>query len=103
MWELLKKADIDEAKKELKLRRAGILRRQADEIQKLEDDRVEVETLNQLVDIFVQKFTKPPIVSHAPISPPAQNAGSGKTAAEARHHNPRDQTVFGTFVRASHR
>jgi hypothetical protein len=129
MWDLLNKTDIEQAKQELKLRRAETLRRQAVENQNLDAERLESETLYRLVDTFVQKFMKPPIVSHAPITIPAivshapiaipvphQNVGA-KTSHEARHHQhhqhhrdqPRDQrrdppqTVFATFVRAQAR
>jgi hypothetical protein len=106
MWDLLKKADIDQANHVLNLRRVETLRRHAEESQNLDADRVELETLNKLVDIFVQNLQKFPIVSHAPISPPisTQNSG-GKTSAEARHQHQRHQhqTVFASFMRAASR
>jgi hypothetical protein len=130
MWDLLNKTEIERAKQELKLRHAETLRRQAVENQNLDAERLESETLYRLVDTFVQKFMKPPIVSHAPIAIPVshqpvshqpvshqpvshQNVGA-KTSHEARHHQhhrdqPRDQrqdqpqTVFATFVRAQSR
>jgi len=114
MWDLLNKADIEQAKQDLKLRRAEILRRHAVENQNLDADRLESETLYRLVDMFVQKFIKPPIVSHAPIAAPVAHQNVGvKTSHEPRHHqhhqHHRDthrdspQTVFATFVRAQSR
>ena len=104
MWDLLKKTDIEQAKQGLKLRRAEALRRHAEESQDLDADRVELETLNELVDIFVQKHRKPVIVSHAPIPPPisAQNRG-GKTSAQAKHQRNQHQTVYASYMRAASR
>ena len=125
MWGLLKKADIEQAKQALKLRHAETLRRHAEESQHLDVNRLELETLHCLVDIFVQKYAKPtakptivspaPVavaVSHAPVAASVshQNVGA-KTSHEARHqphrrdqHNKdQHQTVFATFVRAATR
>jgi hypothetical protein len=114
MWDLLKKAEIEQAKQELKLRRAETLRRHAEENQNLDGDRLELETLYRLVDVFAEKFMKAAIVSHAPIAAPAQHNVGAKTSHEPRHHqhhrdHARDhnrnqhQTVFATFVRAASR
>jgi hypothetical protein len=114
MWDLLKKTDIEQAKQGLKLRRAEALRRHAEESQNLDADRVQLETLNVLVDIFVQKHRKPAIVSHAPIAPPispqpisthpisTQNSG-GKAPAEPRHRRHLGQTVYASYMRAASR
>src|ERR1700686_3461475 len=119
MWDLLKKADIERTKQQLKLRRAEALRRHAEESQNLDADRVQVETLNVLVDIFVQKHRKPPIVSHAPIPPPisthpisthpistqpiATHNSGGKTPAEAKHRRHVGHTVYASYMRATSR
>jgi hypothetical protein len=110
MWDLLKKADIDGAKRELNRRRAETLRRQAEERQNLEADRSALETLNELIDIFVQKYAKLPIVSQAPASAPISTQ---KIADKASHQHHRDQhqhrpqskhqTVFASFMRATSR
>jgi hypothetical protein len=121
MWDLLKKTDIEQAKQELKFRRTEILRRQAEESRNLHADRVAVETLNQLVDIFVQKHPRPAIVAHAPISPPisaqkpaivshapisppisAQNSG-GKASADAKTQRRKHETVYASYMRAMSR
>src|SRR6266700_3493273 len=87
MWHLLNKTDIEQARQGLKLRRAEILRRHAEEGQKLDADRLELETLYRLVDIFVEKFAKPTIVSRAPIvTPVVQKNDAVKPSHEARHH-----------------
>jgi hypothetical protein len=123
MWALLKKTDIEQAKQEIKLRRSETLRRHAEESQNLDTDRVELETLNLLVDIFVQKHRKPAIVSHAPVaspvSPPTstptvsakatptptastQHSG-GKTPADTKHRRHLGQTVYASYMRATSR
>jgi hypothetical protein len=116
MWDLLKKADIDEAKNELALRRTAMLRRHAEESETLDISQAELQTLNKLIDVFLQKFPRPAIVSHAPISPPAapqpaahhhvpHHHAAGKTVHEARHHSHRHlpQTTFATYMRAASR
>src|ERR1700693_2004593 len=70
MWDLLKKADIDGAKREINLRRAETLRRQAEEYQNLNADRAKLETLNELIDIFVQKYAQLPIMPQVPAAAP---------------------------------
>ena len=121
MWDLLKKADIEQAKQELRLRRAAALSRHAEESQNLDADRVEAETLNCLIDLFVQKLAKPPKMpdAPAPASISTQKIGA-KTPPEGRHqhhrdphhrdhhphqrqHQDRPQTVFATFMRAASR
>src|SRR4029077_2113776 len=99
MWDLLKKADIDEAKGELALRRAVILRRHAEESEALDANRAELETLNKLIDVFLQKFPRPVIISHAPISPPAaQHHAAQHHAAHhhAAHHHAAGKTAHDT-------
>src|SRR5579864_3646352 len=106
MWDLLKKADIDEAKSELALRRAAILRRHAEESEALDANRAELETLNKLIDVFLQKFPRPPIVSHAPISPPAaqQHAAHHHAAHHhaAHHHAAHHQAAGKTVHETKH-
>jgi hypothetical protein len=100
MWDLLKKTDIEQAKQELKLRHAETLRRHAEESQNLDADRVELETLNELIDTFVQKLSKPAIV-HAPISPPVSTPNSGaKTSAETKTQKRQHDTVYASYMRA---
>jgi hypothetical protein len=70
MWDLLKQTDIDQAKQDIKLRRAEILRRHAQETRSLDSDQVEVEILNHLIDIFTLKFKNPRPLSPKPIPAP---------------------------------
>ena len=103
MWNLLKKSDIDQAKQKLNLRREATLRRHAEESQKLDADRLELETLNQLIEMFTQRFVKPPAISHAPIPPPvSHHHAASKPAPEARNQNHRDRprTNFEIFTHA---
>jgi hypothetical protein len=106
MWDLLKKTDIEQAKQKLKLRRSDAIRRHAEESQNLDTDQAEVETLNHLIDIFAQKFSKSTISSHKPIPAPIPDLNIGaKISHEARHQSQRHkpQTVFATFMRAAAR
>src|SRR4029077_16718965 len=112
MWALLKKTDIEQANQKLNLRRAETLRRHAEESQNLDADLVELETLNELVDVFVQKLRKPVIVSHSPVSSPvtssvsppiSANHSGGQTSAQARHRRHLGQTVYASYMRATSR
>ena len=97
MWDLLKKADIEQAKQELRLRRTAALRRHAEESQNLDADRVEAETLNCLIDLFVKKLAKPPKMPEAPGPAPISTQKIGaKTPSEGRHQHHRDQHPGGT-------
>jgi hypothetical protein len=104
MWDLLKKADIDEAKQGLDLRRAEILRRHAEESRTLDADRVELETLNHLIDLFARKFVKTVTVPREPIPPHrlSHQHVTSRTPPETRHHNHRARpgTNFEVFARA---
>ncbi len=57
VWDKLTPRDIASAKIELGVRRAEILARQAAELQTLDADQTQLETLVQAIDAFVQKFT----------------------------------------------
>ena len=112
MWDLLKKADIDKAKQELELRRAAILRRQAEESRNLDATRGELETLIELIDTFAQKYAKPASAARAPAPPPISTQKiADKTTPESKHPHHRDhrqhqskhQTVFASFMRATSR
>ena len=74
MWTLLKKTDIEQAKQDLKLRHTQILRKHAEETQSLDTERIEVEILNNLLEIFALKFMNPRISSHKPIPAPVVSA-----------------------------
>ena|SRR6266567_1802617 len=107
MWNVLNKADIAQAKQTLNLRRAETLRRHAEESQNLDADRAEAETLNELVDLFVQKFAKPKMSYVAAPAPVSTEKIGDKASPDAKHqHRPhhqhhQHQTVFATFMRAS--
>jgi hypothetical protein len=128
MWTLIRKTEIDQARQELKLRRAEILRRHAEESKSLAADWGEVEALNRLADLFAQKFKKPSILAReealVPVStqripaPVSTQRIVAKTPPEPRsqHHRERhphhrqhqhpdqqSQTVFATFMRATQR
>jgi len=56
MWSLLKRTDIEEARQELTLRRATILKRQREELERLNADQAEIRALEELVDLFAARF-----------------------------------------------
>jgi len=68
MWNHLKLADIEQAKREIIHRRAETLSRQAREREALEADRAAVENLRRLVDAFSRTFATSAI---APLAAPA--------------------------------
>jgi len=74
MWQSVKRADIEQAKTEIELRRAATLKRHAEEVGRLESDESELATLDRLIDDFAEKYGK---FMRPPIRPVA-----GKAAAE---------------------
>lgn len=57
MWDTLSRADIEAAKKQLTSRREQMLRRHAEELEALVNDRAELDTLDQLIDALAEKFS----------------------------------------------
>ncbi len=103
MWDSLKRDDIDQAKQQLALRRADIVRRHADEIGRLDGDRSELETLNRLADAFAQKYKDVRTVPSKPLAPKV--AGNNSAHTPAPETQPPDQRIYGqsnfdTFARA---
>ena len=58
MWDKLNHDDIEQAKQRLKLRRAETVRRHAEELSSLEAEQAEIQTLNQLIGAFSEKYKK---------------------------------------------
>ena len=56
MWHNVTRADLDQAKEQVKLRREETLRRHAEEISVLDAERADVETLDRMVAEFSRKF-----------------------------------------------
>jgi len=56
MWNVLKRNDLAQARHALELRRTELLRRHAEEIEQLEADRQEIDTLRRLAAAFSGKF-----------------------------------------------
>ena len=59
LWDRLTPTHIERAKHELGTRRAEILARQAEELNALDFDQSEIDTLAQAIDAFVEKFNLP--------------------------------------------
>jgi hypothetical protein len=105
MWDLLKRTDIEQAKQQLKLRRAETLQRHIIEVQSCDIDKTELEALNYMIDIFVNVYRKPQKASaQMPVAPPTPNKHSGeKISSAGKHHAHRDhypRTNFAIFSRA---
>jgi hypothetical protein len=108
MWDVLKPTDIAEAQRQLKARRAELLRRQADELAGLHADEADLAALDRLAAAFSSKFQKAttpavpvvavakksdlPIIQHQPAS----------ARPQARHSEKRNLsgTNFEVFSRA---
>ena len=56
MWDTLSRADLEEARQQLRSRREQMLHRHAEELAALDNDEADVQTLNQLIGSFVEKF-----------------------------------------------
>jgi hypothetical protein len=63
LWDRLTPSHIERAKHELGTRRAEILARQAQELNALDVDQSEIDTLAQAIDAFVEKFNSPSAAS----------------------------------------
>ena len=59
LWDRLTPTHIERAKHELDFRRAEMLARQAEELNALDVDQGEIDTLAQAIDAFVEKFNIP--------------------------------------------
>ena len=66
MWDKLNRADIEQARQDLKLRHAETVRRHAEELSGLEADQTGIETLNQLIGAFAEKYKKAMALSAEP-------------------------------------
>jgi hypothetical protein len=58
MWDNLTPADIEQAKRDLNLRRAATLSRHAEEISSLEVEQSEIDEVGRVVAAFAEKFMK---------------------------------------------
>jgi HPt (histidine-containing phosphotransfer) domain-containing protein len=56
MWDKLSRADLETARQELKKRRELTLRRHLEELRELDAAEAELQTLDQLIGAFVEKF-----------------------------------------------
>ena len=62
VWDKLNASDIERAKQELVTRRAEMLARHAEELRGLDADQTELDTLEQAIGAFLDKFNKSSIV-----------------------------------------
>ena len=59
MWEQLRPADIERAKRQLAIQRGETLKRHAEELKTLDSDEAEIQTFERLVAAFVSKHISP--------------------------------------------
>jgi len=59
MWEQLRPADIERAKRQLAIQRGETLKRHAEELKTLDADEAEIQTFERLVAAFVSKHISP--------------------------------------------
>lgn len=59
MWEQLRPADIERAKRQLAIQRGETLKRHAEELNKLDGEEAEIQTVERLVAAFVSKHISP--------------------------------------------
>lgn len=59
VWDQLTPSDIERAKNELVTRRAEMLARHAEELQGLEAEQGQLETLERAIDAFLRKAKRP--------------------------------------------
>ena len=59
VWNQLSATDIEQAKRQLDIRRSEMLARHAEELKTLEADQVQIDALAQAIDAFVRKFNTP--------------------------------------------
>jgi len=65
MWDVLKQTDIEQARQQIQLCRDETLRRHAEEIQRMDADQAEIDTLDRLIDAFSDKFKVVPASAQA--------------------------------------
>jgi len=58
MWDKLNRTDIEQARQRLKLRHAETVRRHAEELISLDAEQAGIDTLNQLIGAFAEKYKK---------------------------------------------
>ena len=56
MWEKLTNADVERVKRGLTARRSEMLARHAEELKALDDEQSEIDTIEQAIAAFAEKF-----------------------------------------------
>jgi hypothetical protein len=87
MWEQLRPADIERAKRRLTIQRGDLLRRHAEELKTLDAEQTEVDTFERLVAAFAEKHLAPSaseIAATGEMKTPGIESGEPSTP-DARH------------------
>ena len=92
MWEQITQADIERARKELSLKRAETLRRQAEEIEGLDAQFQDIERFEGVVAAFVEEYMSPEIASTVseeeppPSATPDEQSNAPAVGIQITHH-----------------
>jgi hypothetical protein len=86
MWDLLKQTDIEQARQRLQLCRDATLKRHAEEIQGVDADQVEIDTLRRLIDAFSDKFKIAPASPAPPPAPAKRHEHAALAAVKRSEH-----------------
>ena len=84
MWENISRADLAQAKQDLKLRRDEMLRRHAEELSAIDGEQAEIETLERFIVAFIDKFHRtdpwsPQVPEREPIESSATDSDGEQT------------------------
>jgi len=98
MWDKLNRTDIEQARRRLQLRHAETVKRHAEELSGLDADQAGIETLNQLIGAFAEKYKK---AIALPAEPDAAREPTEATVSNDLRFNEPSPEVraapFGTF------
>ena len=87
MWDLLKQTDIEQARQQLELCRDATLRKHAEEIQSLEADQAELDTLDRLIAAFSGKLKTAPAPAAAPPAPVKRHDRAALPSVKQNDHS----------------
>jgi hypothetical protein len=80
MWDTVSQAELAQVRQQLDRRREDMLRRHAEELEALDIDRAELETIDQLLGNFVKKFRNSALGEAAGKSGNVEDAGDVENA-----------------------
>jgi hypothetical protein len=84
MWEIVSRHELNQAKQELRARRAATLNRQAEELQRLDAERREIEELSRLAATLSRKFGRSSALPEPRVLPEARVLAEPRIPPEPR-------------------